>query len=296
MGTALFLSPLRYPGGKGKLTKFLARVIESQPTAPEVYVEPYAGGAGAALQLLYGEYVQRIVLNDLDRHIAAFWQCVFHRSDELIARVNGTNATVEEWHAQRAVFLSETADELDVAFATLFLNRTNRSGILDARPIGGLDQAGTWKIDARWRPAESASRISTLARYRNRVILHQADGVEVVHQYIGAKRHLIYADPPYIEKSADLYLNVMAWDDHLRLASALRAQPTRAWLVTYDRDTRVPNDLYPGFQCVDFAIAHTAAAQHVGREFAVFSDGLALDTFTGLGAHSDHKVYEPEVR
>jgi DNA adenine methylase len=293
MAALFFLSPLRYPGGKGRLTKFIGQLLHDQNTTHHTYVEPFAGGAGAALQLLYGEYVERVVLNDLDRHIAAFWRCVFTRTAELIALTRSAVVTIDEWHLQRAVFETEMDDDLAIGFATFFLNRTNRSGILSAGPIGGLEQTGTWLIDARWKADDLCRRIEILGRYRNRVTLHQDDGVNVTKHYLKRPGHLIYADPPYIHKGAGLYLDAMTWPDHVRLAKALCDAPQRSWLVTYDRDQRVPDLLFPGLRCIDFGIAHTAAAQHVGREFAVFSDGLRLVHLDGLGAHTDQHEYAP---
>jgi DNA adenine methylase len=72
-------SPLRYPGGKAVLVKFLAEVIVNNRLQDGIYAEPYAGGAGAALSLLFSEHVHRIVLNDADPCVYAFWDTILTR-------------------------------------------------------------------------------------------------------------------------------------------------------------------------------------------------------------------------
>ena len=55
-------SPLRYPGGKQILARVLAHLIQINGREGGIYAEPYAGGAGAALSLLFGEHVERLML------------------------------------------------------------------------------------------------------------------------------------------------------------------------------------------------------------------------------------------
>ncbi len=61
-----FYSPLRYPGGKNKLAKFIASICV-QNNINGHYVEPYAGGASVALHLLINGYVKEITINDFDK-------------------------------------------------------------------------------------------------------------------------------------------------------------------------------------------------------------------------------------
>lgn len=276
-----YLSPLRYPGGKSRLAKFVGTLLESQTSRPTRYVEPFAGGAGVGLRLLVDELVDEIVLNDLNSGIAAFWRSVFERPDELLAKLDGCAVTIDEWHSQRAVYLAEPDDDVDLGFAFFFLNRTNRSGIPDGRPIGGYEQTGTWKIDARFDKTGLAERIRALSSYSTRVSIHQIDGVVLTERYIDDPDAIVYADPPYLGKGDRLYLNTLGWDDHLRLAGLLKAGGR--WLITYDADPRVTDDLYVGLRCAEFTLSHSAAVQHVGREYAVFSPSLAIPSLEGLG-------------
>lgn len=286
-----FLSPLRYPGGKGRIASFVAQLIEAQPRRPSIYVEPFAGGAGVALRLLHDEYVDEVVLNDLDAGIAAFWRSVFDEPMELIELVRSCIPTLDEWHRQRAVYLDKAADDLELGFATLFLNRTNRSGILSARPIGGLEQSGKWTLTARWRPEQLGERIRRLARYSTRVTICEDDGIAIATRHLRDSETFLYADPPYISKAEGLYLDTLRREDHHRLAVTLRNSDR--WLLTYDTDPEVI-ELYQGLRCAVFSIKHTAAVQHIGSEYAVFPDSLVIPSLEWLGS-GDAQFLKPEL-
>jgi DNA adenine methylase len=245
-----------------------------------VYVEPFAGGAGAALRLLYGEHVDRIVLNDLHPGIAAFWRAVFQHTDELIEQVQTCELSIDAWRGYRALFMSNGSSDLDLGFATLYLSRTNRSGILFGRPIGGLEQTGRWKIDARFNRDALAERIKLVGAYRGRVEVRQEDALELLAR-LDTRNALLYVDPPYIMKRQQLYLNTLGWKDHQRLATLL-IERHRQWLLTYNADPRVPEVLYKNMRCARFSIKHTAAMQHIGSEYAVFSPGLRIDSLGTL--------------
>jgi DNA adenine methylase len=250
-----WVSPLRYPGGKAALAEFLAIVITWQRPRPRVYVEPFAGGAGAALRLLYDEHVDRVVLNDLHPGIAAFWRAVFHHTDELIERVMTCELSIDAWQAYHERSASNEGSDIDLGFATLYINRTNRSGILYGRPIGGLEQTGRWKIDARFNRDGLAERIKLLGGYRARVEVQQEDALELLAR-LDTSNALLYVDPPYIMPSRKLYLDTLAWEDHQRLARLL-IEHHRRWLLTYDADPRVPEVLYKNLRCARFSIKHT---------------------------------------
>lgn len=276
----LFLSPLRYPGGKGRIAPFVAQLLEAQPRRPSIYVEPFAGGAGVALRLLHDEYVDEVVLNDLDAGIAAFWRSVFDQPIELIELLRSCSPSLDEWHRQRTLYVEKAAGDLELGFATLFLNRTNRSGILTARPIGGLEQTGKWSLAARWNPEQLEDRIRRSARYSTRVTICEDDGIAVTTRYLRDSETFVYADPPYIARADGLYLDTLGPDDHQRLAATLRGADR--WLLTYDTHPEVLH-LYQGLRFAVFGIKHTAAIQHIGSEYAVFPDSLVVPSLDRLG-------------
>lgn len=272
-----YLSPLRYPGGKGRLAPFISRLLNAQVRRPKDYAEPFAGGAGAALRLLLNEEVRNIHLNDLNPGIAAFWRCVFFDTSAFCDRILNEEVSLNVWHDQRAIYESpEGKADLDLGFATFFLNRCNRSGILSARPIGGLEQAGQWKIDARFNRENLAQRVRLLGQYHRRVQVSELDARDFLDSLEAeGVDALVYVDPPYLLQGDSLYMDSLSHEDHLALAAQLRACGLQ-WFLTYDTHERVTEELYTGMRTVQFSIAHTAQLQHVGSEYAVFSDGLRL--------------------
>ena len=153
-------SPLRYPGGKGRLSGFIRQIFEDNELLDGHYVEPYAGGAGLALNLLFLDYASCIHLNDIDRSVFAFWHSVVNSPDALCKLIRDTPVTVDQWQKQKVIHRSPDKQSLlDLGFATFFLNRCNRSGILMGGIIGGQKQEGTWKIDARYNKSDLCRRI-----------------------------------------------------------------------------------------------------------------------------------------
>jgi DNA adenine methylase len=278
---ARYLSPLRYPGGKGRLARFVAQLLGHQSPRPRRYVEPFAGGAGVGLRLLVDEHVDEIVINDLNPGIAAFWRAVFEQPDALLQRTATCEVTIDEWRRQRAVYLAKPKDDVELGFALFFLNRTNRSGILDARPIGGYDQSGRWKIDARFDRQGLEARLRALSQYGSRVSVREIDGIDLISEHLGDSEAFIYADPPYLGKGDHLYLDTLGWEDHVRLAQLL--QRGGRWFLTYDADPRITNDLYADLRCAEFTMSHSAAVQHVGQEYAVFASSLTVPGLAALG-------------
>jgi DNA adenine methylase len=198
-----FASPLRYPGGKGRLGPWLASVIERNDLKGGWYVEPYAGGAGAALYLLQKEHVAHIVINDDDPVVHAFWMSVVHESDVFIDMIQQTPVTMESRARFQAIVAHpEKHSELERGFAAFFLNRTSRSGILAGGVIGGKGQAGDLKLDARYQRDDLIGRVRAIGALRERITVVGMDALDML---IDSSRGfpdktLIYLDPPYYEK------------------------------------------------------------------------------------------------
>lgn len=272
-----YLSPLRYPGGKAKLAPYLKRLIECQENRPTQYAEPFAGGAGAALSLLSQNVVEFAHINDLNPGIGAFWRSSLDWPSEFCARIMSVPLTIDEWHRQREVYeAGTTIEDFELGFATFFLNRTNRSGILGARPIGGFDQTGAWKIDARFNRDGLCQRIQAVADLRSRMFVTQLEGIDFL-QTLGdlASDIFVYADPPYLVQGEGLYMHAFDAGSHLKLAEFL-SDASFPWILTYDDDARVTEELYSTGRCATFEIAHTAHIQHVGREAVIYSAQLLV--------------------
>ena len=146
-------SPLRYPGGKGKLAKFMAAIVRANRLSDGRYVEPFAGGAGIAWELLITGVVRRVLINDISPQVFAFWASVLRHTDELCRLIRDVPLSVEEWDRQKDVFRApEDASTLELGFSCFYLNRTNRSGILNGGLIGGRNQP-TFNIPRPFRGA-----------------------------------------------------------------------------------------------------------------------------------------------
>lgn len=272
-----FPSPLRYPGGKRRLAPFVAALVEANALEDGDYAEVYAGGAAIALDLLFGEYVRRIHINDLDPAVHAFWLAARDSSDELCRRIHETPLTIEEWRRQKAVYEAVAPNPIDLAFATLFLNRTNRSGILTAGPVGGYAQAGDWKLDARFRREDLIRRVQKIGRYAARIEVYGLDALVFLRDIAPSlpSPALIYLDPPYYVKGTEhLYVNSYETGDHASVASAL-STVARPWLVTYD-DAPAIRELYRTHHAIAYEIPYTAHTRYRGSEVAFTSPGMRL--------------------
>lgn len=271
----MLVSPLRYPGGKVKLARFFSKVMLENDALDCLYVEPFAGGAGAALRLLSMEYARRIWINDLDPAVYCFWRSVLDCTDELCALVANAKLSVAEWRGQREIYRrADTADPLALGFATLYMNRTNRSGVLTGSVIGGLDQTGTWKIDVRFPKDTLISRIEKIADYGNRIKVTSEDAIKLVNSLPDNPKQFIYLDPPYFNNGRRLYLNHYGPDDHTNLAAAVQTLPGK-WLVTYN-DADEIRQLYEGLPIANFSLNYSAAVAKKGCEILISAPDLIL--------------------
>ncbi len=271
-------SPLRYPGGKGKIAKFVCEIIRLNNLSDGRYVEPYAGGAAIAWELLITGVVRRVSINDISRPVFAFWNSVLNRTDELCRLIEERPINVDEWDIWKDVFRNhQTADELRLGFAFFFLNRTNRSGILNGGIIGGRDQKGEWKIDARYNKAALIERIRKIASLKSRIELTNLDAVELLSEKGESWRGncLVYIDPPYFNKGHYLYHDAYGPDDHADIASAVERLSGVNWLVSYD-DVRPIHDLYQNAPWLQYTLNYSARSASRGREAMFFSDGLRV--------------------
>jgi len=268
-------SPLRYPGGKSCLSDFLASVIKNNKIKDCTYVEPYAGGAGAALTMLFLEKVDNIIINDLDKSIYSFWRSVLNQTDAFIEKIETTKVSMKEWYKQREIYRSKNPNQLDLAFATFFMNRTNRSGIIEGGVIGGVNQTGNWLIDARFNKPALIQRIRNIASYKSRIQVTNEDGIELLKRIHKNKNQFIYLDPPYYLKGSALYLNHYVQDNHESLAKFLNKHNNFYWVLTYDNVPEI-KALYLARQYYDFSLQYHIDLPKLGNEILVHSDKISL--------------------
>lgn len=267
-------SPLRYPGGKARLSSFLIEVMRENELRRPDYVEPYAGGAGAALRLLFEEYVDVITINDADPRICCFWESVTRFNDRFLERLADVPVTVREWRRQREIYAKcDLRRVFEVGFATFFLNRTTRSGIVhNGGPIGGYDQTGNYKIDARFAREQLARRVQRIGAYTDRIEVSGEDGLVLLRKLnrspSRSRRTFVYLDPPYYGKGAELYMNRFTHAEHAALASYLRSSRRFQWILTYD-DVHEISELYSGFSQLSFSLSYSAYERRTGQELLV---------------------------
>lgn len=273
-----FNTPLRYPGGKAKLTNYIKLIFEENDLLDGHYVEPYAGGAGIALSLLYQSYVNSIHLNDLNPAVYAFWHSVLNDNDALCRLINDTPVTMAEWERQRNVMLNpEDHDKVALGFATFFLNRTNRSGILMGGVIGGKGQSGEWKLDVRFNKPDLINRIEKLALYKSRIRLYNMDAAELISTVLPTlpKKTLIYLDPPYYVKGKGLYQNHYTHTDHLAIAKQVQKDIKLPWVVSYDYAPEIM-EMYSKSRSIVYGLSYSAQNKYEGTEAMFFSKGLVI--------------------
>lgn len=270
-------SPLRYPGGKANLAPFLKGLIENNVEDCS-YFELYAGGAGAALDLLFSGAVHNIMLNDADFHIFSFWHSLLNETESIIHLIETEPVTLENWYIQRDVYDNfKDYPMLDVGFATFFLNRCNRSGILTkAGPIGGFNQTGKYSIDCRFNRQDLISRIEKIANHANDIQISNLDTLDFLRQYhnvLSQETSFMYLDPPYFKKGKSLYLNYYGPEDHVHLRDALSNIRQLKWMVSYD-DVEEIHQLYEGFNTCHHTLNYSLQTKRKTTEFFIFSDTI----------------------
>jgi len=277
-------SPLRYPGGKGCLAGFLAEVMSLNGLSGAAYYEPYVGGAGAALELLRRGCVSKVVINDADPRIAAFWTVALGQSDRFADKVLTVPLDMDEWRTQRAILAQPQAhDTFEIGFAAFYLNRCNRSGVLaGAGPIGGMGQAGKWKLDARFNREQLAKRVFALRDFCGSVHIENQDALCFLRSKLprgaGRKKVFVYLDPPYVNKGQRLYLNSYAARDHTALASYLHAQQALPWVMSYD-DTELVRSLYAAQRVERLPIRYSLHNKREAQELLIAPWRVRLPDF-----------------
>jgi DNA adenine methylase len=277
-------TPLRYPGGKGKLAGYIKELIKGNQLLDGEYVEAYAGGAAIGLELLFHDYVSRVHINDLSRPVHAFWHSVLNRTDSLCKLIRDTPLTLKAWDKQKKIFGNQRDfDNLTLGFATFFLNRTNRSGILNGGVIGGRDQTGEWKIDARFNRPELIYRVESIAKMRRRINLTRMDALKFLKAGVTKwpAKTLIYLDPPYYIQGRNLYYDYYQHDDHEAVSDfVLKKLNRQQWIVSYD-NTPAIREMYKDCQRMTYSLGYSARETREGSEVIFLSNTLRAGPLMG---------------
>ena len=280
------VSPLRYPGGKSSLATFLAATIESIGLSGCRYYEPFAGGAGAGLNLLMSGVASELHLNDFDPCITAFWRAVLTESDRFEEAILTVPITVEEWYRQcEIVKQRDSSNTFGLGFATFFLNRCNRSGVIKgAAPIGGYSQEGLWKIDARFYRERLAERVRTIVGFRDAICITTMEAKDFLEARVirkGETNAFVYLDPPYYSKGSRLYMNAYTDSDHRNLAKYIKGWQTVPWLVSYDNCEFI-KELYTSCNIYSNTVQYSLQRKQVVQELLIAPSYVRLQEVINL--------------
>lgn len=279
-----YATPLRYPGGKQKLTPFICEILQHNELLGGDYAEPYAGGAGVAIDLLLSGKVRKVHLNDSCEKIHSIWWSILNEPEAFCRRIRNASLTVDEWQRQKAIVQSkEKQSRLDLGFGAFYLNRVNRSGILSGGLIGGKEQKGDWKMDARFPRNELIRRIELIAAQKKAIAIRNWDAERFVRDYLPRlpEKSLVYFDPPYYRKAERLYLNHYKPEDHARIAATIQENVEIPWLVSYDNAQEIQT-LYKQRKSFTYFLQYNAARCYEGAEFFAFADRLKIPAVSAL--------------
>jgi len=267
-------SPFRYPGGKTWLVPTTRAWLKSLRLT--VLVEPFAGGGIISLTAAFERLVDRVVMVEIDPHVAAVWRTILEGD--------------AQWLADAILRFHVTPDNLDAvlaihndtfewqAFLTIVRNRTARGGIM-APGAGRIRNGENGKgLTSRWYPETLSRRILDIAAIRDRITFIEGDGLAVVQDYADSRGVAFFIDPPYTAstKRAGGRLYLHSEIDHgelFRLASTLAGD----FLMTYDNavEPRTLSSRY-GFDTAQVAMKNT---HHAAMTELLIS--RSLDWLTG---------------
>jgi len=265
-------SPLRYPGGKYKISRLIELLIDKTQQKCDTYIEPFAGGAGVAVDLLLRGVVERIVINDSDRAIYSIWKAIVGANAAFLDKLYATPVTIEEWKRQRSIYQTSKKYSLEYGFAAFFLNRTNHSGILGSGPIGGRAQ-NEWKLDVRYSVNELAAKILAIGQLRSQIKVYGRDVFSFIKNQLPriSQNSFLYFDPPYYRRGKVLYKNFFTNRLHRELCETIKSSVHRPWIVSYD-DVPEIDHIYRGFVKRKFSLTYSLANNGTGREVMFFSE------------------------
>lgn len=270
-------TPLRYPGGKARFAPLIGSVMTENTLAGGHYLEPYAGGAGVALELLFHGLASHIHINDFDPAVYDFWVSITSHPEDVLRLLADTPVTMDQWLYWRSVLRGEVqVGQVERGFATLFMNRTNRSGVLKGGVIGGLAQAGTYKLDARLKKDVLSKRIEKIALHACSISVYNEDALTLLERCASflPKKSLIYLDPPYYVKGQGLYRNFYTHTDHTAIANLMQSSRfSRHWVISYDNVSQI-QQMYQLSRAFTYGLNYTAQKRYVGSEIMFFSKQL----------------------
>lgn len=280
-------SPLRYPGGKTQLSRFVMQLLELNKLDDIVYVEPFAGGFGAGLELLFKNKVKSVIINDYDIAIYSIWYAILNETERFINDIINAKINIQEWEIQKNIYnksLEKKIYSYDLAFATYFLNRTNRSGIITGGPIGGKNQNGKYKLDCRFNKSDLIRKIVRISDYKDKIQLYNMEANDFIDKIIlrhNPNKIFTFFDPPYYEQGKNLYTNFFKHEDHLNLQEKINNLTDYYWILTYDKRVEILS-IYEDYSKYLYSINYSASNVRKAKEILIPSIKVKLDSFDSI--------------
>ena len=231
-------SVLRYPGGK---TRVLDRII---PILSDIehneFREVFVGGGSVFLNKKLQANTNNNIdnwINDKDSNISALWKVIKSNPEGLIDMIRENYPDVDLWEFWKNKKI-KSLSRLEKAFRLLFLNRTNFSGIISAKPIGGIENqdTATYQIDCRWNSDLLIRRIRNISELLNNVRITTKNYSQVINAK--GDQVLLFLDPPYYQKGEMLYDEYMTPRQHKYLAKLLK-ETEHKFLLTIDNCEKI---------------------------------------------------------
>ncbi len=241
--------------------------------------EPFAGGAGASLTMLFAEDTAEIHINDADQAIHDFWWAVTERNRKFRSLVEKAKLNMQEWRRQRDTYRNRSrVGRLRRGFSAFYLNRCNRSGIImNGGPIGGVHQSGIWKLDARFNRRELIRRLEILSNFKERIHCTGLDGLDFI-ETLDPRRTFFFIDPPYYAKGKTLYLNALDDDYHSALGARLKNMTEASWVLTYDDCPEVRRIYRSWANIRPFSLDYAASERRKGSEILITPKWMRVPT------------------
>lgn len=277
-------SPLRYPGGKTQLSGFLRNLLEINEMKNVIYCEPFSGGFGAGMELLFSNTVDSIIINDLDLGIYSIWYAILYDTDQFIKMIETTPVTISEWYNQKEIYkelIESNQYSLELAFATFFLNRTNHSGIISGGPIGGYEQSSKYLINCRFNKTDLIKKIRNIYAERERIELYNLEANDLIQNVLlnlNTKNLFVFFDPPYYKQGKNLYTNFFDHDNHVELKKCIELMNDYKWITTYDYEENI-KVIYDEYKPLEYKIRYSANKVRKESEYLFHSPATLIESF-----------------
>jgi DNA adenine methylase len=150
---------------------------------------------------------------------------------------------------------------------------------LRSGPIGGYNQEGEWKIDARFNKKDLAKRLEHIYDFKHQIRIYNYDALDFLKKIldlnIDPEKSMVYLDPPYYAQGRDLYRKYYKPKDHLALKEYLKNDLKIKWILSYDDIDEIHN-LYSDVRKNGIVFNHFANKAKVGKELLIFSDNCIV--------------------